>query len=592
MESSLGYNGSDITGGSITANQRCASAVYFALASLVVIAGNVLTLCVVGKKKRRKPTDLLLGVLAATDLATPVLVLPFLVMYGSTGSWAGGKAACFMSAFLSMFLFKFSMLVASLVAIDRYLAISKPFFYRSKILIRPTRYAVGLSGVYSLALALIPFSGILLKVHKIHTSEWPLCFFHWLAEQHAKTLTTTYIILCSIDTGLAVLVVLLCNIGVVVYFVKRRHQRGKNVAPVESVGERPLSFSMRPPRNHSQRRNDLKYAKLMSAVSCYFPLCFLPIQVLVTLQHIGAVSMKHSAVAHYQLHAVLIGLLLNPLLHAFIRKHYRRAYWFIIRHPRALCVTFNGEFDFDADYREISEFERKQMTLREISVTALATARFRARIRKTRAEQADNLNHKVTQSPIPTIVKRNPSLDSDTKSFKDFGRTSSATECSESSPMNLRARREFHRSLSWTSSYFSDYDGESLPPSPGYLLVPHLTARVRSRVSSTDDSDKTTICSEHTINAGSLRPSFCSVNDGSVRQSFDFDDSRRPQSHSETIRVSVQEDPLNMYHRENQTLESHVVIAQAARQANQLVQPLNISRRNSYKRRYRRKSAA
>ncbi|EDO42227.1 predicted protein [Nematostella vectensis] len=278
MESSLGYNGSDITGGSITAKQRCASAVYFALASLVVIAGNVLTLCVVGKKKRRKPTDLLLGVLAATDLATPVLVLPFLVMYGSTGSWAGGKAACFMSAFLSMFLFKFSMLVASLVAIDRYLAISKPFFYRSKILIRPTRYAVGLSGVYSLALALIPFSGILLKVHKIHTSEWQLCFFHWLAEQHAKTLTTTYIILCSIDTGLAVLVVLLCNIGVVVYFVKRRHQRGKNVAPVESVGERPPSFSMRPPRNHSQRRNDLKYAKLMSAVSCYFPLCFLPIQ--------------------------------------------------------------------------------------------------------------------------------------------------------------------------------------------------------------------------------------------------------------------------------------------------------------------------
>ena len=65
------------------------------------------------------------------------------------------------------------------------------------------------------------------------------------------------------------------------------------------------------------------------------------------MHHFGGTSISAHSISLYQLHVVAITLILNPLSYALIRKHYRRAYWFVLRHPMILCnVTSNGEFDF------------------------------------------------------------------------------------------------------------------------------------------------------------------------------------------------------------------------------------------------------
>lgn len=108
---------------------------------------------------------------------------------------------------------------------------------------------------------------------------------------------------------------------------------------------------------------------------------------------------------------------------------------------------------------------------------------------------------------VPKIVKREMSLESDThmndthqlssfSSSRDLGRLSSATECSESAPLNLLRipTRPFRRES--RTSYFSDQD--SLPPSPSFLHVPlpnfHEQRRGAS-ISSDADSDAVTVCS-------------------------------------------------------------------------------------------------
>lgn len=243
--------------------------IYFASVSFFIVLGNSVMLGVVCKKRRRKPTDFLLGALAITDLIIPIVVFPLLVAHGITGTWTGGRASCYVNAFVSMFLLKFSMLITSIIAVDRFLAIGKPFIYRSKFNLRKMRIALVIGAMYSFTVSLIPLVGMVCSEGE---PKWHLCFYHWAAGR-TKALTSIYVIINVVDTSLATLTVLICNIGVIGYFLKRRENRKTRIVPASGNDLQTHKQNIR------RRRNDLKYARLMVVVSLYFLLCFLPIQV-------------------------------------------------------------------------------------------------------------------------------------------------------------------------------------------------------------------------------------------------------------------------------------------------------------------------
>ena len=247
---------------------------YFAVVSVFIILGNGVTLAVMCKRKRKKPTDLLLGTLAVTDSVFSALVFPLLIVNGLTGRWAGGRPTCYLNAFASMCLLKFSMLIACVIAVDRFLAIDKPLLYRSKITPTRVKLAAVVGALYSLSVSAIPLVDMIC-MHAAACS-WHLCFYHWAADP-SHTLTSVFVVLNVVDTALATSAVLVCNIGVIVYFVKKRNMRktqAMSMAPGEPVAQHPPARTSRFSWNQ-----DLKYARLMAAISFYFLICFAPIQV-------------------------------------------------------------------------------------------------------------------------------------------------------------------------------------------------------------------------------------------------------------------------------------------------------------------------
>ena len=255
------------------------SAIYLTSIAFIIVAGNILTLNVVCRKKRLKPPDVLLGCLATTDLLTALFVFPLLITYSIMKEWPGGLVLCYINTFSSVACLKFSMLLASWIAVDRFLAIAKPFLYRSKVNMRKTLLFVASTLVYSILVAVLPVIGMATIGVKENIIEWSWCVYHWPATD-AQLVSTAYVILNIIDSTFALLVVLVSNISVIVYFVKRTRRKRK-IAP---AGEAPvMESSDKKVRRAKEARSDLRYAHLMGIASFYFTLSFLPVQVSINL---------------------------------------------------------------------------------------------------------------------------------------------------------------------------------------------------------------------------------------------------------------------------------------------------------------------
>lgn len=252
-------------------SKRKISAIYFACISLFIIFGNSMTLCIVWKKKAKKPTDFLLGSLAALDLLTPLTEFPLLVVDSTFGVWLGGETTCYLVVLISLFLWRFSMIVSTMITLDRFLAIAKPFYYRSKIRLRTIRVAVVVFGIYSLIIAVLPV--VEMASQNPFRRDWWRCIYHWKSSRY-HLLTSVYVVLNSIDSSISVVVMTVCNFAVVAYFINRNRKQTTNVGPGKD-----RCYRSKYGNNSRKRKSDMKYAKIMAFVSFYSPLSFFPVQV-------------------------------------------------------------------------------------------------------------------------------------------------------------------------------------------------------------------------------------------------------------------------------------------------------------------------
>lgn len=256
--------------------ENLVSEIYLTSITFIVFAGNILTLNVVCRKKRTRPPDVLLGCLATTDLLTALFVFLLLITYNIEKIWPGGLVLCYINTFISVACLKFSMFLAAWIAVERFLAIAKPFLYRSKVNMKKTVVFVASTLTYSIFVALLPVAGMATLRVDFSVTEWSLCVYHWPAME-ANCFSSIYVILNMIDSAFAVFVVLVSNVSVIVYFVRRK-RRKRAIAPV--VEAPPVMESLgKQERCIKQARSDLKYAHLMGIASLYFTLSFIPSQV-------------------------------------------------------------------------------------------------------------------------------------------------------------------------------------------------------------------------------------------------------------------------------------------------------------------------
>ncbi|XP_027016410.2 trace amine-associated receptor 13c-like [Tachysurus fulvidraco] len=124
---------------------------------LLTVFGNLLIIIsVLHFKQLHTPTNMLVLSLAVSDFLVGALVMPAMLMWAIESCWIFGRDFCTVFTLASSFLTIISIYDITLIAVDRYLALSNPFLYMNRVSVRITAVVIILDrfvvGVYVLLL--------------------------------------------------------------------------------------------------------------------------------------------------------------------------------------------------------------------------------------------------------------------------------------------------------------------------------------------------------------------------------------------------------------------------------------------------------
>ncbi|XP_053497702.1 trace amine-associated receptor 13c-like [Ictalurus furcatus] len=101
---------------------------------LLTLCGNMLVIIsVLHFKQLHTPTNLLVLSLAVSDFLIGALLMPPTLIWIIKSCWIFGRAFCITFCMIASFIVGLSIYNVALIALDRYLALSKPFLYANKI---------------------------------------------------------------------------------------------------------------------------------------------------------------------------------------------------------------------------------------------------------------------------------------------------------------------------------------------------------------------------------------------------------------------------------------------------------------------------
>ncbi|XP_036406067.1 trace amine-associated receptor 13c-like [Megalops cyprinoides] len=134
---------------------------------LLTVCGNLLVIISICHfKQLHTPTNLLLLSLAVSDLLVGVLVMPFHFSTLIQSQWCFGAVYCTICNVAGFYLPCVSIYNVSFIAMDRYFALSNPFFYASKVTVRVALKVISIFWLYSFFynFALVYFNGNITEV--------------------------------------------------------------------------------------------------------------------------------------------------------------------------------------------------------------------------------------------------------------------------------------------------------------------------------------------------------------------------------------------------------------------------------------------
>ncbi|XP_061902640.1 histamine receptor H2b [Entelurus aequoreus] len=285
---------------------------------ILTIGGNVLVCLAVGLSRRLwRIANCFVVSLAVTDLLMGLLVLPFsatLELRG--GKWPLGGTMCNIYISLDVMLCAASILSLLAISVDRYLAISAPLSYLSRI--TAPRVTVALVAIWALSLA-VSFVSIHLGWN---TADYRVQHLDWHASEEDKEgrycqfeWNNNYIIfyvLCSFYLPMLII----CGMYLCIFRVARQQ--------VQRIRAATPSFARTASTAAIAREH--KATITLAAVLGAFVICWFPYFTFFT-----CTGIKEHMNPPTTLHSVLLWLgyfnsLLNPILYPALNRDFRKAY--------------------------------------------------------------------------------------------------------------------------------------------------------------------------------------------------------------------------------------------------------------------------
>ncbi|XP_046730106.1 trace amine-associated receptor 6-like [Silurus meridionalis] len=276
---------------------------------LLTVCGNLLVIIsVLHFKQLHTPTNMLMLSLAVSDFFIGALVMPSMLIWTIESCWILGKNYCALFLITTGFLMIVSIYTVALIAVDRYVALSAPFFYTNTISLRIMIFVVYLNWSVNLAyvLALTYFNGIF-----NNTVACPgECFLILTEVWTAVNLVRSFIFPLSV-------IIILYSL---VFLIAKKH----------ATAIRELNNHTRPQTqkitSHSMK-SERKAAKVLGILVCVFLACLLPYYIYSLL---GSVIEVQGEIINKVLIMLCLNSSINPLIYALFYPWFRRCFKIII----------------------------------------------------------------------------------------------------------------------------------------------------------------------------------------------------------------------------------------------------------------------
>ena len=180
--------------------------------SIVGVVGNTIVLRIVFKvlRSRRTLPNILILFLAVTDLLTICLAFPPAILGYLIGLTVRHAPLCNYQGTALNFFYLISVSLVACMSLDRYLALSRPFFYKTYVVFGGNKLAIafGILCIFALAVSLLPVFGV-----GAHVLQYPRTFC--LFQLNARDFAGKFVLFLNLSLLLVcMMTVVACNSAV------------------------------------------------------------------------------------------------------------------------------------------------------------------------------------------------------------------------------------------------------------------------------------------------------------------------------------------------------------------------------------------
>ncbi|KAJ8047548.1 Trace amine-associated receptor 7d [Holothuria leucospilota] len=347
------------------------SVLYYALLYSISGIGNILSILVSLKilSNRLKIADLLLCYLGFTDLFCLLSTHPLSVASTFSGRWLGMEVTCAIQYYFAWSCLKMSFFILILMTFDRYLALVKPIYFR-------TRWNSRRATFYSVYCFLFSFGSTLLtpilQWDTISPLEgWFVCLNSWSS---GDPYDAAILIFYGLSFVIGLIVFNICNIRIALELFKLRTRRRKFSPSVKLSSTRTRMASSPNLRDFRQQSvtsestesrtiKESRTAVIVLVISIVFVVSWSPYLASIILNLSGLYySQRTETIA---IRIVFANTALNPLLYGLLNRTYRRGYCYFLRIIiyYCLCGCIPKPKDDNIFYKRRSWLQNRQREL-------------------------------------------------------------------------------------------------------------------------------------------------------------------------------------------------------------------------------------
>ncbi|KAM9495270.1 trace amine-associated receptor 13c-like [Clarias gariepinus] len=275
---------------------------------LLTVCGNMLVvISVFHFKQLHTPTNTLVLSLAVSDLFIGIFIMPIMLIWTIESCWIFGKDFCTIYWLISGLL-NISVFTIAQIAVDRYLALSKPFFYINIVSVKITCVVIMFNwyAVIGYSIAALYFSGSF--------KNFIMCSGECFLPQN-EILSVTDLVL-SFIFPLSVIIILYTRI----FFIAKKH----------ATAIRELNNHTRPKTqkitSHSMK-SERKAAKVLGILVSMFLVCLLPYFICSLLGNVIELRLEtvQKCLIIFYLNSAI-----NPIIYAIFYSWFRKCIKLIV----------------------------------------------------------------------------------------------------------------------------------------------------------------------------------------------------------------------------------------------------------------------